>query len=265
MFKLIDSHNHLQDHRLSPHRAQVIADMKREGIEHAIVNGTSEADWQDVQELHISNPEFLSSAFGLHPWKVKDRSPEWLEKLRHFLKNPRASIGECGLDQWIIEANIIDQVAVLRDHIKLSRELDRPLTLHCLKAWPELFALLKESNPIPPFLLHSFGGPSHLIKPLLKLGAHFSFSGYFLHERKRKALENFRLIPEDRLMVETDAPDMAPPKTLLTPYQNDNFHHPADLRWSIKGLAELRGESPKCCAEQCRSNSIRLFALTSVS
>jgi TatD DNase family protein len=265
MFALIDSHNHLHDHRLTPDRVQVIADMQRECIEHAIVNGTSEADWQDVQELHMSNPDFLSPAFGLHPWKVKDRSPDWLEKLRHFLKSPRASIGECGLDQWLVDADIYDQVAVLRDHIKLSRELDRPLTLHCLKAWPELFALLKESKPIPPFLLHSFGGPSHLIQPLLKLGAHFSFSGYFLHERKRKALENFRLIPADRLMVETDAPDMAPPKSLLTPYQNESFHHPADLRWCMKGLAEVRGESPKCCAEQCRSNSIRLFALTSVS
>ena len=265
MFALIDSHNHLQDHRLNADRNRVIGEMKWEGIEHAIVNGTSEADWQEVQNLHLSDPAFLSPAFGLHPWKIKDRSKEWQEKLRYFLKNPRASIGECGLDLWIADANLTDQVEVLRDHIKLSREFDRPLTLHCLKAWPELFSLLKESKPIPSFLLHSFGGPSHLIQPLLKLGAYFSFSGYFLHERKRKALENFRLIPAERLMIESDAPDMAPPNSLLTPYQNESFHHPADLRWCMEGLAEVRCESPESCAEQCRSNSIRLFALTSVS
>lgn len=261
MLTLIDSHNHLHDPRLDADRRAVIDAMKCEGIVHAIVNGTSESDWHNVQALHLSDPEFLSPAFGLHPWKIKNRSPEWLEKLQFYLQDPRTSIGECGLDLWVKEVDLADQVSVLKAHMKLSRATGKPLTIHCLKAWQELVALLDESAPLPDFLLHSFGGPPHLIKALCRKGAHFSFSGYFLHPRKHKSLQHFRLIPADRLLLETDAPDMAPPVAFQGPYANENFHHPADLPWCANQLAELREENAEILAATCTANARRLFSL----
>lgn len=258
---LIDAHNHLQDPRFGSDLPTVIAAMRRQQIEHCIVNGTSEDDWDAVAALQKQQPDLISPAYGLHPWKLKTRSGEWLERLRHHLTNSRSSIGECGLDLWLRDADIDDQISVFRQHLQLSRDTGKPLTVHCLKAWPQLLALLEESPPIPPFFLHSFSGPAHLIKSLCRKGAHFSFSGYFLHPRKHKALQTFRLIPAERLHGETDAPDMTAPDEFRGEFANTSYHHPADLPYTLAALAELRGITPQECSEQCRLNSRDFFAI----
>jgi TatD DNase family protein len=259
---MIDAHNHLQDPRFGDDLPLVIGEMKQAGIRHAIVNGTSEADWEKVLALHHSDPAFLSPALGLHPWRVPSRSDHWLPRLRELLDStPASSIGECGLDLWIQNADLAEQWSILQAHIDLSRELDKPLTLHCLKAWPQLLQALQHSPPLPPFLLHSFGGPSAVIPALVKLGAHFSLSGYFLHPRKRKALQAFATIPADRIHIETDAPDMAPPAELQGIYHRSNYHHPADLSACIDALAAVRNISPAECSLLCEQNSRRLFSL----
>lgn len=259
---MIDAHNHLQDPRFGENLPQVICEMQQAGIRHAIVNGTCENDWQAVLALHRENPAFISPAFGLHPWRVKSRSHQWHIQLRELLDtNPASSIGECGLDLWIENADLAEQLQILQVHFDLSRELEKPLTLHCLKAWPQLLQALQQAKPLPPFLLHSFGGPPAMIPALVKLGAHFSLSGYFLHPRKQKALQAFSDIPSDRISVESDAPDMAPPREYQDPYHREHFHHPADLSACITALAAVRNISREECTALCQQNTKRLFTL----
>lgn len=257
----IDAHNHLQDPRFGRDLPAVMQAMQDQGIEHCIVNGTSENDWDQVLELHASLPTFVRPAFGLHPWKIRTRSSDWFERLRNFVEQPAASIGECGLDLWIQGADLAEQTAVFLQHIALSRATGKPLTIHCLRAWPELLSVLEAAPALPEFLLHSFGGPPHLIKALIRKGAHFSFSGYFLHPHKTKALKHFQLIPAERLHAETDAPDMAPPLALQGAFSHPNYHHPADLPHTVAALADLRGVAFHEFAAQCRENSRRLFSL----
>jgi len=259
---LVDAHNHLQDHRFGDDLADVLACTRDENIVHHIVNGTHEQDWPEVEALHKAHPERISPAFGLHPWKTTARSKEWQEKLRHFLlENPQASIGECGLDLWMRDADIDDQVEVFKVHMQLSREFDRPLTIHCLKAWPQFIGLLESSPPLPDFLLHAFNGPREIVASLCRRGAHFSFSGCFLHPRKQQTMLTFRHIPDDRLLIETDAPDMAPPEIFQGNYHRDNYHHPADLPITLIELAKLRGVSSRQCGDVTRENAARLFRL----
>ena len=260
---LIDAHNHLQDQRFGDDLADVLASMQDENIVHNIVNGTCEHDWPEVEALHKAHPDRISPAFGLHPWKTGTRSIEWQEKLRHFLlENPQASIGECGLDLWMRDADIDDQAEVFKIHMQLSREFDRPLTIHCLKAWPQLIGLLDSSPPLPDFLLHSYNGPREHVPSLCRRGAHFSFSGYFLHPRKQQTMLTFRHIPDDRLLIETDAPDMAPPEIFQGNYHRDNYHHPADLPITLTELAKLRGVSMRQCGDVTTQNAARLFRLS---
>lgn len=259
---MIDAHNHLQDPRFGDDLPLVIQEMQHAGIQHAIVNGTSEQDWSQVLALHHSHPTFLSPALGLHPWRVKTRSADWHIHLRKLLEDtPASSIGECGLDLWIENADLTEQLAILQVHFDLSRELDKPLTLHCLKAWSPLLQALQNAKPLPPFLLHSFGGPPAMIPALVKLGAQFSLSGYFLHPRKQKALQAFALMPTDRIHIESDAPDMAPPLECQGNYHHEHYHHPADLFSSLTALAAVRNISLHDCAALCQENTARLFRL----
>ncbi|MGV3661622.1 MAG: TatD family hydrolase [Prosthecobacter sp.] len=241
---LYDAHNHLQDERLAPWREEIIATMPQTGLAEMIVNGSCEEDWPQVAEL-ARRHSWIRPAFGLHPWYVKERTSAWLDTLRSHLEAwPKAVLGEIGLDRWIENPDIEAQLDCFRAQMALAVELDRPATLHCLRA----FGLLEETLraiPLPRrgFLLHSYGGPAEMVPSFIKLGAYFSISPYFAHPRKAAQLETFAQIPLDRLLTETDAPDMWPPDHLnthlLTTTDGATLNHPANLGVSYNLLARL--------------------------
>lgn len=261
--EIIDAHQHLQDARFGRYRDEVVQAMRQVGVMSAIVNGTSQSDWPEVELLCQQHPHFLIPTFGLHPWHVAQRSSDWFVQLTNLLvKHPHSSVGECGLDRWKKEIDFSEQTDVFRQQLELAKELDRPITIHCLKAWDALMITLKRFAPLPPFLLHSYSGPVDLIPALTRLGAHFSFSGYFLHERKAQARMAFAAVPRDRLLIESDAPDMAPPREMQGNFHHPDFHHPADLPITLRALAALRGIAIEECASLCSENARRLFRLS---
>lgn len=241
---LYDAHNHLQDERLDPWREEILATLPQTGLAEMIVNGSCEEDWPAVAELARAH-SWIRPAFGLHPWYVKERTQDWATTLKLFLvEHPQAVVGEIGLDRWIENPDIDAQLECLRTQLALAVELDRPATIHCLRA----FGLLEEtlrSTPLPRrgFLLHSYGGPAEMIPGFVKLGAYFSLSPYFGHPRKAAQLAIFKAIPLDRLLAETDAPDMWPPDELnphpLQSADGTPLNHPANLTVSYELLAKL--------------------------
>jgi TatD DNase family protein len=233
-----DSHNHLQ--RFAD-PARIIAEMRDAGVAGCVVNGTGEDDWDDVARLAETFPDFVQPAFGLHPWKAHLRTDKWLRVLEGFLDRfPNASIGECGLDGWVTEPSLEIQRDAFLPQLALARERALPVTIHALKAWGPLFAAFEQEKPPEKFLLHSFGGSPELVKRLADLGAWFSFSGYFLQPRKAKVVEAFKTVPRDRLLVETDAPDMMPPEEFITHHASEG-NHPANLVRIAEGLASRLG------------------------
>jgi TatD DNase family protein len=241
---LYDAHNHLQDERLAPWREEIIASMPEAGHAEMVVNGTCEKDWPQVAELARRHAR-IRPAFGLHPWQVKDRSPDWLSSLRsHLTAHPAAAVGEIGLDRWIEAPDIEAQLACFRAQMALAVELDRPVTIHCLRAFGLLDEALR-SIPLPRrgFLLHSYGGPAEMVAGFAALGGYFSISPYFAHPRKAAQRAVFRHIPRERLLTETDAPDMRPPDDEnlhpLTAADGSSLNHPDNLRISYRLLSEL--------------------------
>jgi TatD DNase family protein len=260
---LYDAHNHLQDARLHPWRAQVMADVATMGVAEAVVNGLTEADWPDVAALAQTHA-WVRPSFGLHPWHVAARSPDWLATLEHWLRTfPGAGVGEIGLDRWIENPDVPTQVSCFHAQLALAVKWQRPATIHCLRAWGLLEETLR-SQPLPArgFLLHSYSGPVEMVPGLVKKGAYFSLSPYFGHPRKAAQLATFQAVPLDRLLAETDAPDMAPPPELneyplgtSTPPLN----HPANLHVSYALLAELRGMPLAELIGHVGANHRRLF------
>jgi TatD DNase family protein len=255
-----DAHNHLQDQRLGD-AVPVIATMKASGVTRCVVNATCQDDWSAVANLAIRDPDFILPAYGIHPWKAHTATAEGFEKLRELLRNdPRASIGECGLDRWITNPPLEVQRPVFLEQVRLAREMARPITIHCLKAWEPLFGCFAESPPPGRFLLHSFGGSIETARRLLPMGAYFSFSGYFLHARKSATLEVFRALPLDRILLESDAPDMLPPPEFITHPLPGDHHHPANLPAVGAALATALGIPAAKLADITRQNARECFA-----
>ena len=261
---LFDAHNHLQDEALAPHLESVLPELQRIRLARAVVNGTQEADWDRVTALADANPWVLPS-YGLHPWYLKQRSPEWQERLSTLVKTGGCAIGEIGLDRWREPFDFKDQTEVFQWQLDLATRHNLPVSIHCLKAWGALWDILR-TQPIPKcgFLLHAYGGPAEMVEGLVRRGAYFSFSGHFLNARKTAQCEVFRAIPADRLLVETDAPDMPLPSehTLYSlPNAPDGrpLNHPANLLAVYKGLAEVRGWTMEALTAQMAENFGRLF------
>ncbi len=242
---LYDAHNHLQDDRLDPWRAEIIAILPQTGLAEMIVNGSCEEDWSAVSDLARQH-SWIRPAFGLHPWYVKERMSNWTTKLRQLLlDHPHAVVGEIGLDRWIENPDIDTQLECFRAQLALAVELDRPATIHCLRAFGLLEETLRNCTlPRRGFLLHSYAGPAEMIPQFAALGARFSLSPYFGHPRKAAQLAVFKAVPLDRLLVETDAPDMWPPDELnphpLHSAEGSALNHPANLSVSYDLLAQVR-------------------------
>ena len=259
MLRWTDAHNHLQDPRLGD-PAAVIAAMKFSGVTRCVVNATRENDWSAVENLAECEPDFIIPAFGIHPWHAPTARPGWQARLRTLLENhPHASIGECGLDTWISDPPLEIQRPVFLDQLRLARDLNRPLTIHCLKAWGALFDAFSEAPPPPRFLMHSFSGSIETARRLIPLGACFSFSGHFLHPRKSAVLDVFRQLPHDRILLETDAPDMLPPVDFITHPLPENHNHPANLPAIGHALAAALQIAPNFLAELTTRNAARCF------
>jgi TatD DNase family protein len=261
--KFYDAHNHLQDDRFGGQQKELLAACGQAGIACMVVNGAGEADWPQVLALARESKIVLPS-FGYHPWYLHERTPDWLENLETFLDAVSSAVGEIGLDRWKPDLPYAGQEEVFLAQLRVAAERNVPVSIHCLQAWGRLLELLQNHpRPARGLMLHSFGGPAEMIPALAKLGAHFSFPGYFLNERKLRQRETFKHVPPNRLLVETDAPDQLLPKEKilhpLTDAAGKPLNHPANLPAVYLGLAEFLGEKVDSLAARVEENFLRLF------
>lgn len=257
---LYDAHNHFQDPRLDAWRATLSHDLPALGLREMVVNGTCESDWPEVAALARAHP-WVRPAFGLHPWRVGERSHRWQTELERLLHDfPHAVVGETGLDRWIEAPDLDAQREAFLFQLDLATRLNRPLTVHCLRAFGWLDELLRVAPALPTrgFLLHSYGGPAEMVPGFVERGAYFSISPYFFHERKRAQRELFQAVPLDRLLIETDAPDMRPPPELnphpLALPDGTPLNSPANLRFCYEQTAALLGLEVQDLAARVAAN-----------
>ncbi|MGC9942644.1 MAG: TatD family hydrolase [Verrucomicrobiota bacterium] len=261
--KLYDAHNHLQDDRFGGRQSELLATSAAAGVVRMVVNGACENDWPLVLALARSNPIVLPS-FGYHPWYLHERTPDWQKSLEAFLDEIPGAVGEIGLDQWKTGLPYEPQEEVFLFQLRLAAERDRPASIHCLQAWGRLHDLLHQHpRPKRGLVLHSFGGPAEMIPALAKLGAYFSFPGYFLHERKLRQREAFKKVPPEQLLIETDAPDQLLPEARnrfsFADAEGKPLNHPANLATIYEGLAEVLGEKAGSLATRVEENFQRVF------
>jgi TatD DNase family protein len=261
--KFYDAHNHLQDDRFAGRHDELLKDCQRAGVVRMVVNGACESDWPQVSALAVRSPLVLPS-YGYHPWYVAERSADWLKTLERQLDAAPAAVGEIGLDRWKPGLDYAHQEEVFLAQMRLAATRNLPVSIHCLKTWGRLLELLRDHpRPNCGLVLHSFGGPVEMVPALARLGAYFSFPGYFLHARKLRQRETFKQVPPDRLLIETDAPDqLLPPERNLHPLaaaDGRELNHPANLPAVYAGLAEFLDEKLESLAGRVEANFLRVF------
>ncbi len=276
---LHDAHNHLHDEWLLPHLDRIAAELGTAGIASAVVNGTTPADWPQVSAL-ATRFSWVIPSYGVHPWDCGNRPDDWLGLLESRLASePRAHVGEIGLDRWILDrakpddprlaglrrAPLDEQTGVFTAQLALAAADNRAASVHCIDAWGALSDTLR-TTPLPArgFLLHAYAGPEEMIKPFADLGAYFSFNGSFLDPKRQNQRNLFKSVPPDRLLIETDAPAMPLPAALekfsLPPSPTGTrLNHPANLAAVYDGLADFLGRPVKSLATQVEHNFRRLY------
>jgi len=276
---LYDAHQHFHFEQLTPHRAAIDADLRRIGVRGAVVNGTNEEEWPVVADL-ARLYGWIRPSFGIHPWDSGNRSASWEPGLRAQLAaEPRGSVGEIGLDRWIIDGikpgdpriaglrvtSIEEQGEVFATQLAIAAEFDRAASIHCVQAWGALLDLLQKTRrPARGFLLHGYAGPTEMLPDFTALGAYYSFNIQLLEPRYASRLANFQTIPADRLLVETDAPTKAPAagrnRFPLGPGPDGvEINHPGNVAVAYEVLAQLHGLPLADLASRVEENFLKLF------
>lgn len=168
----------------------------------------AEEDWPALAAACAAWPG-SRCAYGIHPWYAHAAADGWADRLHALLAaQPLAWVGECGLDGLRASAPPLDvQQRVCAQQLRIARALGRPVNLHCVKAWPELVALLDQwyvSDGPMPFVVHAFAGPHQYIRALADRGACFTFGPLAARPGARRARARAAAIPPDRLLLETD-------------------------------------------------------------
>ncbi len=275
---LYDAHNHLHFEELAPHLDTIAKDLTAINLGGAVVNGTHPDDWDAVVAL-AARFDWVTPSFGIHPWDVAVRPDDWQLRFIHYLEtHPHAHVGEIGVDRWILElgrdkdpmlggvppAPIEEQMEVCAWQLHWAADHNRAATIHCVRAWGPLLEVLK-STPILErgFLLHAYGGSPEQVVEFARLGAYFSFNTSLINPRKTRQRNAFKVVPTDRILVETDAPAFAPttPAYNLPDQKPGSWcNHPANLAMAYADLALLRSEDLIDLEANVENNTRRLFA-----
>lgn len=251
---LIDSHAHLDDRAFDDDRDAVIARAREAGVR-AIVNvAYNEAKWTSTAALCAAHPE-IYAVVGIHPHDAQSWSDAVGERLRLALRGPKVvGLGEIGLDFYRDYAPHDLQRAAFLAQLSIARETAMPVVLHSRAAEEEVVATLAEAG-IGRGVLHSFSGSLATAERALALGLHISLTGPVSYPKAEHQRDLARLIPPDRLLLETDCPYLAPQP------RRGKRNEPAYVRFTAEAIAAARDESPETIIATTTANAEELFGL----
>lgn len=253
---LYDVHAHLADERLSKELPDILLRCELE-MQAVLVNAARFSEWDML--LRMAQKPRIFAALGLHPFFLAERPPEYLEILRQKLLHPPANskilaIGEIGLDFWQGRDNSEEQMHVFSEQLLLAQKLQLPVILHNRKAWPDFFALLKNLRiSTLRGVCHHFNASPEIARQALEYGLYLSFCGPVTWPEARRLHKLASLAPLDRILVETDCPD-------LPPQSNRNGQsRPWMVAEVMQKIAQLQNISSEKLAVQIADNWTSLF------
>ncbi|RVQ69156.1 TatD family deoxyribonuclease [Croceicoccus ponticola] len=253
---LIDSHCHLNYAGLIEHQADVLVRAREAGVKGFLNISTRRSEWEDVVATAEREPDVWAS-IGIHPHEADSHADLGREALLQASAHPRViGIGETGLDYYYEHSDRIVQQALFRVHIGVARETGLPLIIHSRDAEEDTLSILREEmeEGAFPALIHCFTASRAFGEAVLDLGLTISLSGIVTFKNATEVQETAKIVPDDRLLVETDAPFLAP-----VPHRGKTCE-PAFVANTLDFVAKLRGTTAEDLAEITGRNFYALFS-----
>ena len=255
--QLIDTHCHLTFEPLVGEVAEVVARSRAAGVAGWITVGTSGEDSRRAIEL-AGQYENMHAAIGIHPHEAKDADSGALEELKRLAGSEKVvAIGETGLDFHYNFSKQPDQKRVFVAHLEIARELGLPVVVHSRNAFDETLETLDRSGGgLRGVVFHCFSGSAEQARQLLDRGYYLSFTGVVTFKNAETARAAAKVVPLDRLMVETDCPYMSP-----EPVRSQKPNEPALMVHTARFLAQFKGVSLEDFAQATIRTAIAFFRL----
>lgn len=250
---LVDAHCHLGDGAFDRDRETVLERARAAGVGHVVVIGESVAGSERAVDL-ARKTSGLSATAGVHPHEAKAWDPAAEGRVRALHAEPVVvAVGETGLDYHYDHSPRDAQRRAFEAQLALAAELGKPVVVHAREADSDVAAVLREWGArVPAVVLHSFSSGPEVFDAGMAVGAYFSFSGMITFKNWILA-HRPAACPPDRLLVETDAPYLAP-----VPHRGKR-NEPAFVREVAAALARLLGESPDAVEQRTTDNARRVF------
>lgn len=253
----IDTHAHLEDERLRPELGAVLERARQAGLVNVLAVATTARDSAACVDIARRHGPMVRAAVGIQPNHVAQAGPgDWDEVLRLANQSEVAALGETGLDRYWDYAPFPQQEDYFARHLKLARQLGKPVVIHCRQAEADVVRMLREDferdGPVRG-VLHSFTGDLATANACLAMGLHISFAGMLTYKNAQDLRDVAAQAPLERLLVETDCPYLAPvPK-------RGKRNEPAFVVHTGEVLAQVKGVPVAVLAEQTTRNARELF------
>jgi TatD DNase family protein len=261
---VLDTHCHLTFPDFRDSVPDVLTEAARAGVTGLITISTTTQDCVAALEIARRFPNVWCTA-GVHPL-YSDKGPHVWENLRTVAKDPKCvAWGELGLDNHYKEPPRQLQDAVLAEELAFIESckgagIDKPIVIHCREAFDDLLPVLRRTSLDPTrFVFHCFTGNAAEARKVLDFGAMISFTGVVTYHNAADVRDAARLVPPDRIMVETDAPFLSP-----VPHRGKRPCRPAWVRHTAEALAELRSVPFNDFHQQINRNTERFFGIQEV-
>jgi TatD DNase family protein len=254
MIALVDSHSHLDDERFDADREAAIERAAAAGVETMLAVGTGAGppDLEAAIRLAESHPQIYATV-GVHPHDASKATRETFERLGALLAHPKVlALGEIGLDYHYNFSPPEVQREVFARQLEMARAAVRPVVIHTREAWTDTLRLLGESG-VRHGIMHCFSEGPLEAEQALGLGFHVSFAGIVTFPNALRVQAAARMVPQERLLVETDAPYLAP-----VPHRGKR-NEPAFVLETARKLGELRGARIEQIAAATADNFRKLF------
>ena len=252
---LIDSHCHLNYKGLVEDQAQVLDRARARGVTGMLSISTREREWADVIAIAEREPDVWASV-GIHPHEADEHVHVDTAKLVEAAQHPKViGIGETGLDYYYDHSDREQQKRSFRAHIAAARETGLPLIVHTRDAEEDTAAIVADEmgKGAYPALIHCFTASAGFAQAMLDLGLYISVAGIVTFKNARELQETVATLPGDRMLIETDAPFLAP-----VPHRGKTGE-PAFVADTAAFIANLRGEDVQELMDRTAHNFFRLF------
>ena len=260
MYKLFDSHSHLNDEKFDEDRENVIQENIKNNVTNLITAGYSVESSKKALEI-AKKYEFMYTTCGISPNDIPQTKEElWkeLEEIRKMIeenKDKIVAIGEIGLDYyWNTENKDLQKIAFI-EQIKIANEFNLPIVIHTREAVMDTIQILKKNIVEQKGVFHCCPQNRELIKEGLKLGFYLSFAGPITFKNSKNANEMIELVPDDRLLIETDSPYLAPEPV------RGKRNLPANVRFVAQKIADVKNLSIENVAKKTFGNTCKIFKI----